>query len=145
MFQAEDDEVKILFCAALVGVALWWGHRWWTTRTRVDELGLVVAQAYEGEWTDRFGVTTEALHAALVDGGDAVLRRRIDQAVGVVDLRFDGGPAETVATTVVVTYDDDRRSTARLSLPWNDVPHTVRADLLRDGTDPVMRTWRAAE
>ncbi|RKS74314.1 hypothetical protein BZB76_2825 [Actinomadura pelletieri DSM 43383] len=143
MSWTENDEMKIFVCAAIVGAAVWWAHRQWAARPRGDELGRVVAQAYAGEWTDRFGVTAEALHAALAEGDDPVLRERIDQAIGAVDLSFAKGPEGTVAATVVVIDDNGRRSTARLSLRWDDVPESVRAELLRDGTGPSVRSWRA--
>ncbi|MFC4055080.1 hypothetical protein ACFOY4_35785 [Actinomadura syzygii] len=145
MSWTEDDDLKILLCAALVGAAaLWWARRRWVARPRVDELGRVVAQAYESEWTDRFGVTAEALHAALAENGDSVLRERIDRAIGAVDLAFESGADGAVAATVVVDDEGGARSTARLSLPWEDVPQGVRADLLRNGASPALRSWRAA-
>jgi hypothetical protein len=139
------ESMILLLSVAALGAAVWWALRWWPTERRTDEIGRVVVQAYGGEWATRFGITSERLSAALFAGANAALLHRIDHEVGVVDLRFDGDSrGNTVATTVIVTYNGDtEHSTAKLTLAWDDVPHTVRADLLRHSGDAVFRKWRA--
>jgi len=135
----------LLLGVAALGAAVWWARRWWPPGRRTDEIGRVVVQAYGGEWATRFGITGERLRAALFAGANAALLRRVDREFGVVDLRFDGDSRRnTVATTGIVTYNGDQEhSTAKLTLAWDDVPHTVRAELLRHSGDAVFRKWRA--
>jgi hypothetical protein len=152
----EGDRHMLLIVLAILAAAAA-GGGWWLRRptpepsARPDpraarELGAVVASAYENDWATRFGVPAEQLGAALRGGSPDGLRRRIDDEVGVVDLRFDGaGRRGEVNATVIVSYRGSaERSTAKLTLPWDEVPGTVRADLIRDGSNPVLRKWRAA-
>lgn len=112
---------------------------------RADDLAPVVVSAMEDEWVKRFEVSPQRLRAAVVDRGDEDLLGRIDHEVGIVDLRFAAtAPRSRVATTVIVSYRDARdRTTATLDLPWEHVPDTVRADLIRDVRSPAFRKWRA--
>jgi hypothetical protein len=109
-------------------------------------IGVVVLEAFETDWAKRFAVTAERLRAAVLDGGDADLATRIDAAVGVVDLKFDaaGQKRGNIAATIIVNYPhDNATSTAQLTLPWDQVPDAVRADLLRSAQKAVFRKWRA--
>jgi hypothetical protein len=134
--------IALLAVAAIAGV-IWWLRR--PRPTRPDEIGWVVLQAFGGEWANRFGLTAGELSTAFFEGEDASLRQRIDREIGVVDLRFDGdGQRGGVATTIMVTYaGDDQNSTARMTLPWDDTPQAVRAELLRGHGSTVFRKWRA--
>jgi hypothetical protein len=112
---------------------------------RADDLAPVVVTAMEDEWVKRFEVSPQRLREAVVDRGDEDLLSRIDHEVGIVDLRFAAtAPRSRVATTVIVSYRDARdRTTATVDLPWDHVPDTVRADLIRDVRTPAFRKWKA--
>jgi hypothetical protein len=139
--------------AAVVAGVVWWLRSQVTSparsgpdrprRAAVDE-GRVVLAAFSRDWAKRFDVAEEDLSAALITGADAALAARVDAEVGVVDLRFDdAGGRRDVPVTLIVSYaSTGERSTARLSLPWDDVPDGVRAELLRGGGSPVFRKWR---
>lgn len=121
-------------------------HRWLRSRGGgTDVIGRVVVEAHGTEWARRFGATPERLRTALLTDADPVLRRRVDQEVGVVDLTFDGrSGGSSVPITMIVDYaGSGERSTTRLLLPWDAVPQGVRAELLRNGRTPVFRKWRA--
>ena len=134
---------------AVVAGAIWWTRRQDArpgrpARPRADEDGHVVLMAFGPEWAKRFGSTEGELGGALLAGADAALAERVDREVGVVDLRFDGRDGNArVAVAIIVTYaSTQERSTAHLTLPWDDIPQAVRASLLRDGGTAVFRKWR---
>jgi hypothetical protein len=139
---------------AVAAGAIWWacGHGSLTTlprpdrhRPRTDEEGRVVLMAFGRDWAKRFGSTEGELSAALIAGADAALADRVGREVGSIELRFDDpSKGRDVPVTLIVSYTSSReRSTACVSLGWDDVPHGVRADLLRGTGTPVFRTWRA--
>jgi hypothetical protein len=130
---------------AVVAGAVWWllGR---AARPGAEETGRLVLRAFGRDWAKRFGRAEDELSAAFFAGADAELARRVEAEVGVVDLRFDGrNPSADVSVAIVVRYaGDDRRSTAYLTLPWDDVPRSVRAGLLGGDPGVVFRKWRAA-
>ncbi|WP_329179199.1 hypothetical protein [Streptomyces sp. NBC_01477] len=106
------------------------------------EIGAIVLLAYGPDWAKRFGVDVQRLEAALLDGADPELLRRVDSEIGPVDLRFHRA-AKGSEVTFTAEFDGPRgHATATADLPWDDVPQPVRADLLR-GSASVLRTWRA--
>lgn len=140
--------------AAVVAGAIWWprgqgaspeADRPHRRQPMADEEGPVVLMAFGQDWAKRFGCTEDQLSGALITGADAALGERVSRDVGVVDLRFDDSAKGTeVAVTLMVTYASTaERSTARLTLTWDDVPRGVRGDLLRGTGTPVFRKWRA--
>ncbi len=114
-------------------------------RARRDRTGQIVIQAFGGAWAERFDRTAAELNAALFADADESLRRLVHREVGVIDLCFalDGAHGE-VTTTITVNYaGEQQRSTARLTLKWDDVPYAVRADLMRGDGATAYRQWRA--
>jgi hypothetical protein len=147
--------------AAVVAGVIWWARgqgdggdaqRPERSRLRTDDEARLVLMAFGGEWAKRFGCTEDELSSAFMAKAGSTgtragtpLAERVSAEVGVVDLRFDQADGNRgVAVTILLTYSGSRaRSTAHLTLAWDDVPGSVRADLLRGGA-PVFRKWRAA-
>jgi hypothetical protein len=139
--------------AAVAAAAIWWLRSKGTSaaagRGRGQQPGTwqegrVVLLAFGRDWAKRFGCTEDQLSDAISTGADATLAERVSREIGVVDLRFDP-PARgsDVAVTLLVSYASTaERSTAGLTLAWDDVPRDVRGDLLRTGA-PVFRKWTA--
>lgn len=138
---------------AVVAGAVWWvrtrAARQPETRPaesaeRPGETGRVVLLAFGRDWAERFGSTEDGLRSALLAGSDPSLAAWIGGQIGVVAVRFDqpDSSAEVNATVVVSYSGTGERSTARLSLRWDDVPDDVRAELL-GGSRTVVRTWQA--
>jgi hypothetical protein len=142
----------VLVAAAVAGM-IWWACNQGTSsetrrrggqRPTPDEEARVVLMAFGQDWAKRFGCTEDELSGALIAGTDVALAEHISREVGVIDLRFDSvvGGAEVAATLMVTYTSTAERSTARLTLAWDDVPRSVRGDVLRGADTPVFRKWR---
>jgi hypothetical protein len=140
--------------AAVLAGAIWWMRGQGTSpapqrargqRPMAGEEGRVVVLAFGRDWARRFDCTEDELSGALITGANATLAKRVGQEAGLVDLRYDASAGGAkVAVTLMVTYASTmERSTARLDLPWDDVPRGVRADLLRGTGTAVFRKWKA--
>jgi len=110
---------------------------------RTGAVGRIVLDAYGTEWAKQFGRSREEVRDAVLGGAHADLLERIDREIGVVDVRFDHGGGDGPATVTVAYRHDGARSTARLSLPWESLPGSVRVELLQTGRSAAFRKWRA--
>jgi hypothetical protein len=140
--------------AAIVAGAIWWARSQGASPVTPGprrqqpgngEEGRVILMALGQDWAKRFGCTEDELSDALITGANAALADRVGRETGVIDLRFDTPAGGTqVAATLLVTYaSTGERATARLVLAWDDIPRSVRGDLLRAAGTPVFRKWRA--
>lgn len=116
-------------------------------RGRSQTIGKVVVDAYSTEWARRFDTSSVEVARGVLEGANPDLVRRIDEAVGVVDLQFTNPrqDASEITATVAVNYTGTgSRSSAQIDLTWEDLPHDVRAEFTRSGLgSTVVRTWRA--
>ncbi|MEU8054637.1 hypothetical protein [Microbispora bryophytorum] len=110
---------------------------------RTNAVGKVVLDAYGTEWAKQFGCSREAVRDAVLKGALPDLLLRIDQEIGVVDVRFDHNGAGASAIVTVAYRHGGSHSSAQLTLPWDALPDGVRAEFLQTGRSTAFRKWRA--
>lgn len=140
--------------AVVTALLLWWrgtnrstmpGQRPRATTDQRQSLSTLVLDAYGADWAERFGVSVDALRDSVLQACNAQLAHRIDKQVGVVDVCFEEARDARGLVRATVTYaGTDKRATAQVELPWDDVPGDVRAEFIRKTGGPVFRKWRAA-
>lgn len=104
-------------------------------------LSALVLDTMEDEWSRRLGAGTEQVREAVLRGGAGQLQDRLRELVGEVDIDFTFAGSAPVQILVRCSYADGNKTTATLSLPWENVPQEIRAEFLRSGDKEVHQRW----